>query len=245
MVAIWAHRGASGIMPENTLPAFAMAIEQKADGIELDVQLTRDGVPVICHDFEIDRVSDGKGMIRDLTLAELRSFNFNQLHPEQGFVPIPTLAEVFDLVRQTSLEINVEIKSGKVIYPGIEEKILDLEKEFTMQRRIWYSSFNHLSVMKIRQLNPASRCGVLYDCVLVDPWVYASRLGVQAIHPYHSILAYPGLVKACREAGIAIHAWTINKPDDLRHAFELGIEALITNWPDKASRIRDEVMGSQ
>lgn len=237
MVKIWAHRGASAQAPENTLLAFAKAIDMKADGFELDVQLTRDKVPVICHDFEIDRVSNGKGLIKDHTLSELRLLDFNRHFPELGFATIPTLAEVFDLIRPTNLEINVEIKSGQVIYPGIEEKILALEKEFSLEGRIWYSSFNHLSVMKIRQLEPASRCGVLFDCVLVDPWVYAARLGVQAIHPYHSILAYPGLVKACKETGIAIHAWTVDKPDNLRRAFELDIEAVITNRPDRAREI--------
>ena len=237
MVKIWAHRGASAQAPENTLLSFAKAIDMKADGFELDVQLTSDGIPVVCHDFEIDRVSNGKGLIKDHTLSELRRMNFNRHFPEQGFATIPTLAEVFDLIRPTDLEINVEIKSGQVIYPGIEEKILSLEKTFSLEGRIWYSSFNHLSVMKIRQLEPASRCGVLFDCVLVDPWTYAARLGVQAIHPYHSILAYPGLVKACKESGIAIHAWTVDKPEDLRRAFGLGIEAVITNRPDLAREI--------
>src|SRR5512133_3338040 len=99
MTKIWGHRGASAVAPENTLPAFAKAIELKADGVELDVQLTSDGVPVIFHDFEIDRLTDGKGLIKDHTFDELRRLNFNLRFPGQGFVTLPTLAEVFDLFR--------------------------------------------------------------------------------------------------------------------------------------------------
>ena len=237
MTQIWGHRGASAVAPENTLPAFAKAIKLEADGVELDVQLTRDGIPVVCHDFEIDHLSDGKGLLRDYTLAELRQFNFNRRFPGLGFVTLPTLAEVFDLFRPTNLEINVEIKSGRVIYPGIEEKVLALAKDLAMGDRIWYSSFNHLSVKRIRELDPDSRCGILYDCVLVDPWIYASRLGVQAIHPHHSILAYPGLVTACRAAGLAVHAWTVDQPEDLARAFGLGVDAVISNKPDLARAV--------
>jgi len=237
MTRIWGHRGASAVAPENTLPAFVKAIEFKVDGVELDVQLTRDGIPVVCHDFEIDRLSDGKGLVRDYTLAELRQFNFNLRFPEMGFVTLPTLAEVFDLFRTTDLEINVEIKSGQVIYPGIEEKVLALARDLAMADRIWYSSFNHLSVKRIRELDSGSRCGILYDCVLVDPWVYAERLGMQAIHPHHSILAYPGLVAACRTAGLAVHVWTVDQPDDLIRAFELGADAVISNKPDLARAV--------
>ena len=237
MTKIWAHRGASMAAPENTLPAFAKAIDMQADGIELDVQLTRDDVAVVCHDFEVDRLSNGRGLIRDHTLAELRRFNFNRHFTAQGFVTLPTLAEVFDLLRPTQLTVNVEIKSGKVVYPGIEEKVLAIEKEFGMDGRVWYSSFNHLSVKRIRHLSPQSRCGILYDCVLVDPWDYAARLDMQAIHPNHAILAYPGLVKACREAGIAIHTWTVDQPEDLERAFKLDVDAIMSNRPDFARSV--------
>jgi glycerophosphoryl diester phosphodiesterase len=237
MTMIWAHRGASAVTPENTLPAFARAIELKADGIELDVQLTKDGIPVVFHDFEIDHLSEGNGLLKDYTLAELRKINFNKRFPEQGFVTLPTLAEVFDLFRPTNLVINVEIKSGKVIYPGIEEKVLALEKEFSMAGRVWYSSFNHFSVKHIQRLSPTALCGILYDCGLVDPWIYAVHLGVQAIHPHHTMLAIPGLMDACREAGIAIHAWTIDHSEDLVRAFSLGIDAVISNKPDFARTV--------
>ena len=89
---VWAHRGASGYAPENTLEAFEQAAKQKADGVELDVQLSKDGELVVIHDEIIDRVTDGKGKVKDYTVRELKSFKANQTHPEYANSVIPTLA---------------------------------------------------------------------------------------------------------------------------------------------------------
>lgn len=94
---IWAHRGASGYAPENTLEAFKLAIDEKADGIELDVQLTKDKELVVIHDEKIDRTSNGKGYVKDYTLEELKKFNFNYGNEKYEEVKIPTLKEVYEL----------------------------------------------------------------------------------------------------------------------------------------------------
>ncbi|MFI3177565.1 MAG: glycerophosphodiester phosphodiesterase family protein [Eubacteriales bacterium] len=129
---IWAHRGASGYAPENTLEAFELAIAQGADGIELDVQLTKDGIVVVAHDETIDRVSNGSGRIVDHTFAQLRSYVFHKTKPDykpnHGF-HIPTLEEVYELVQDTELIINVELKTGIVRYEGIEEKVVAITKQ--------------------------------------------------------------------------------------------------------------------
>lgn len=112
MTEVWAHRGASGYAPENTLEAFALAAEMEADGVELDVQMSRDGYLVVVHDERIDRVSNGSGFIRDFTLEELKGFLFNKTHPEYKDARIPTLREVYELLKDTPLKINVELKNG-------------------------------------------------------------------------------------------------------------------------------------
>ncbi|NLC83934.1 MAG: glycerophosphodiester phosphodiesterase, partial [Ruminococcaceae bacterium] len=173
---IWAHRGASLKAPENSLPAFALAVELGADGIELDVQLSKDGVPVVFHDFELARLTGVNAWLRDLTLPELKKLNLNQQErfPELGFVEIPTLAEVFELLLQTKLKINIEIKSGQVVYPLIEEKVLALAADYDLNERVWYSSFNHYSLVQLRQFQPEAHCGILFDNVLFQPWHYAA-----------------------------------------------------------------------
>ena len=122
-VKIWAHRGASGYAPENTLEAFKLAAEMGADGVELDVQLTKDGEVVVVHDERIDRVSDGSGLVAEYTLEELRQFNFNKMHPEFAEIcRIPTLREVLECLKDTGLTVNVELKTGINFYEGIENK---------------------------------------------------------------------------------------------------------------------------
>ena len=129
VVSIFAHRGASDAAPENTLPAFARAVEQGADGIELDVHLSRDGELVVIHDETLDRTTDGAGWVKDRTLAELRALRADNGLPGFAEARIPTLREVLDLLRPTDLLLNIELKTSLVWYEGIEAKTLALVAE--------------------------------------------------------------------------------------------------------------------
>lgn len=236
---VWAHRGASAYAPENTLEAFALAAEQKADGAELDVQLSKDGELVVIHDETIDRVSEGHGYVKDYTLAELRRYHYNKTHPEYGEAAIPTLAQVYDLLKPAGLEINVELKTGIFFYPGIEEKLYRLEKDMGMEGRIIYSSFNHYSVMKMRTFDPGARVGLLYEDGFQDVPGYAAGLGADALHPAFHNLQYEGYLEACRRHGLKLHVWTVNDEDKMRYLVDERIDAIITNRPDAARRVVD------
>lgn len=241
---VWAHRGASGwdvqYAPENTMPAFTKAVEMGADGIELDVQMTRDGQLVIIHDETIQRVSDGKGWVRDLTLKELKQFSFSKTHPGYGFVAIPTLEEFFEMMQDNNLEMNIELKNSIVLYEGLEEKTVALAKKMQMEERIIYSSFNHYSVQKIQHLAPTSKAGLLYMDGFIDVPAYGKALGVDALHPRRHLLDYPGFMEDCKRQGLAVHVWTVDVKTDMRKMCELGIDAFITNCPDHGRRIVDE-----
>ena len=156
-VQVYAHRGASAYAPENTLPAFALAMEQGADGIELDIHLTKDGELVVIHDEKVDRTTNGTGLVKDYTLAELRGLCAD--NGMEGFseARIPTLREVLALVRPGNMKVNIEIKTGILWYDGIEEKALRLVQDMGMQDRVIWSSFNHYSIEKVRQLAPKPR----------------------------------------------------------------------------------------
>ena len=162
MTKIWAHRGASGYAPENTMEAFRLADEMKADGIELDVQLTKDGEVVVLHDEVIDRVSNGRGYVRDYTLEEVKKFTFCNTHPEYKEATIPTLKEVLAYIKTTSMTINIELKTGVFFYDGLAEKTLALVKDAGMEDRVIYSSFNHYTIRDIQKLNPQAKTGLLY-----------------------------------------------------------------------------------
>ena len=170
---VWAHRGASGYAPENTLDAFRKAVEMGADGIELDVQMTKDGELVVIHDETIDRVSNGKGWVKDYTYEELKKFNFNKTHLEYTKEEIPTLEQVYLLIKPTNLTINVEIKTGIVFYPGIEGRVLELTERLGMKERVIYSSFNHYTIRKIKELDPQAKTGMLYEDGIIDAVDYA------------------------------------------------------------------------
>ena len=245
MTKIFAHRGASGYAPENTLPAFAMAEKQGADGIELDVQLTKDGKLVVIHDEKIDRTSTGKGFVRDYTLPELRKMSFcNHMELYSG-VKIPTLEEVLDLVRAGNMTVNIELKTGIFWYPGIEEKTLQVVKDAKMEERVIYSSFNHYSVQKIRSLDNKAETAYLYSDVILDVEKYAADTGVDGLHPAVYHLYMSDFLERYKASGIKVRVWTVNKESDMKKFIEEDLEAIITNYPDTAVVVRKQVQDAQ
>ena len=238
-VEVWAHRGASGYAPENTMEAFKLAVEMGADGIELDVQLTKDHEIVVIHDETLQRVCNGNGYVKDYTLEQLKGLNYNKTHPEYEKASIPMLREVLELLKDTDLKLNIELKTGVFFYPNIEQMVVDLVAEYGMQDRVWYSSFNHYSVKEVKRIQPSAKVGLLYGDGIYEPVDYALRFGAEAIHPYTVNLQYPQLMEKCRENGIKVHTWTANTFHDIRKCIQHGVDAVITNYPDKAKAIAE------
>lgn len=236
---VWGHRGASGYAPENTLEAFDLSVKQGADGVELDVHLTRDGELVVTHDEEISRVSDGAGFVRDYTLRELKAFRFNKTHPQYADARIPTLREVYELLGPAGLTVNVELKNSCYLYPGMEEACIELAAKMGMTGRVLYSSFNHYSVLHVKEIDPSLPCGLLYSATLYKPWDYARQLQMDALHPHYSALVFPDACEGAHALGIRVHPWTVNGEEDMRLCLARGADAIITNFPDVARRIVD------
>jgi len=238
MSLIFGHRGASGHAPENTLEAFRLALEMGADGFELDVHLSRDGKLVVIHDETLDRTTDGTGYVRDLTLAQLKELDASNHMEQYRGAKIPTLAEVFELVRSTRCIVNVEIKTDECCYPGIEEKCLALAKEMGVEEQVIYSSFNHYTLLKLRQLKPDVKTGMLFGDIMVNPWEYARQLQVDYLHPMKLNIYTPGFADGAKAAGYGINMWTINDAVDLSECLNCGV-GIITNYPDRAVALRD------
>ncbi len=234
---VWAHRGASGYAPENTLVAFQKAIDMDADGIELDVQMTKDGQLIVIHDETVDRVSDSVGWVKDYTYEDIKGLNVNRNYPEYGLVHIPTLEEVYQLVYDKELLINVELKNGVIFYPQMEEKILSLANKIGLQDRIIYSSFNHYSVMKLKELNPEVKTGFLYEDGYLGMVDYAIRYEVEALHPAIHNLQYPNFIQECKQKGIKLRVWTVNDIQDMKLLCENEIDSIITNYPDIGRKV--------
>ena len=237
MALIFGHRGASGYAPENTLEAFALAMEMGADGFELDVHLSKDGELIVIHDETVDRTTNGTGRIMDLTLDEIKKLDASNHVPGYHNVRIPTLGEVFDLVKDTTHIVNVEIKTDNIFYPGLLQKCLALEEEKGMQGRIIYSSFNHYTMMELKQFSPHSKAGLLYEAIIPDPWHYAKLMGADFIHPIVANVYVPDLVKNTLGNGIGINLWTVNDPDAMKECLKHDM-GIITNYPDIAVSLR-------
>lgn len=237
---VWAHRGASAYAPENTLEAFLLAAEQGADGVELDVQLTKDGEMVVVHDEEIDRVSDGSGFVKDYTLAELKNLNFNKTHLEYQNVKIPTLREVYEALKPTGMTINVELKTGIFWYKDLEKKVLELTKEMEMEDRVIYSSFNHYSIQQMKKIVPEAETAYLYSDVILNVAEYAKNTKVDGLHPavYHVKMA--DFLKEYLSSNLNVRVWTVNEKADMKWLIDAGVTAIITNYPDMAVQIKKE-----
>lgn len=237
MTKNFAHRGFSGKYPENTMLAFEKAIAEGVDGIELDVQLTKDGEVVIIHDETIDRTTNGKGYVVEYTYEELSKFDASYTYTgKMGFNKIPTLREYFELVKDLDIVTNIELKTGINEYLGIEEKVWDMIKEFGLQDRIIISSFNHFSVMRMKKLAPEMKYGFLSEDWIIDAGKYTHSHGVQCYHPRFNNLI-PEVIDELKSYGLEINTWTVNKEEDMRYLISHGIDAIIGNYPDLAKKI--------
>jgi glycerophosphoryl diester phosphodiesterase len=217
------------------LAAFGIAADMGAGGVELDVQMTRDGALVVIHDETVDRVSNGSGAVRDFTLAELKRLNFNKKGITKPlFMGIPTLGETLALLDAAGLDVNIELKNGLTYYEGLEEKVLDEVRRVGFGQRVIYSSFNHISVRRVRQIDPGAETALLFGGgIIVCPEAVAA-CGAAAAHADMRTLAYPGFAQAYRESGVALRVWGANTEEHFALCRSAGAVALITDYPDRA-----------
>jgi glycerophosphoryl diester phosphodiesterase len=234
---VWAHRGASCVAPENTIEAYSLARDLGADGIELDVHLSKDGELIVAHDETVDRCSSGTGRIIDMTIKEIKQLDFSNHKAGYRGSRVPTLAEVYEFIKPTNMTVNIELKTGIVLYEGIEEKCVKLARDVGMSGRVFYSSFNHYSLMLLKSLEANARIAPLYQEALVEPWQYAVRIGAQAIHPFYPTMATPDIMVKLAETGVLCNPWTVDDEKALGWMFQLGVNAVITNNPDLAVRV--------
>ena len=242
MSKIFAHRGYSGKYPENTMIAFKKALECEVDGIELDVQLTKDGEVVIIHDETIDRTTTGKGFVVDYTYEELEKFDASFKFKDLGFNKIPTLREYFQLVKDYDIVTNVELKTGINEYLGIEEKVWELIKEYNLEEKVIISSFNHFSVMRMKKIAPQLKYGFLSEDWIIDAGKYTHSYGVQCYHPRFNNLV-PDVIKELKKYNLEINTWTVNLEEDMRYLYSNNIDVIITNYPELAQEIKKEYQG--
>lgn len=215
------------------MPAFELAIEMGADGIELDVQRTADGQVVVIHDESIGRVSNGVGKVVDLTYPELRQVDFSNGFAGRRNTRIPLLREVLELCQSTGVTVNVELKNTVELYPGLENDVLEVVEDAGMRDQVLFSSFNHFSLANLRGRVAPEQLALIYSDGLYNPWCYAQVFGAGAIHPHQVALQQPNFMWLAHEAGIKVNVWTVNSDEDAIALSALGVDAIITNFPDR------------
>lgn len=253
---IFAHRGANAVAPENTVPAFEKALELGVDGIELDVQATADGVLVVLHDFRLERTTTGAGPLRTHTLAQLAAVDAG-IRFDDAFsgTPIPTLEQVFDLVGGRCI-VNVEIKNMDWNGGREAEPLARLIERRGLKEQVIVSSFNPISLRKMRQLDPSIALGLLYfskpprqggesgsllqkvrNLPLRHLILHLARpllsrgIAPNALHPHFASIDAQ-LVEIARSRGQLVNAWTVNSVAEARRLAGLGVDAIITDLPD-------------
>ncbi len=219
------HRGACGHVPENTLASMRKAIELGVDGFEFDIQLSKDGVPVVIHDDTLDRTTNGKGLVSDFTLKELQGFDAGNGEK------IPSLQDVINMVdKQTRLFIELKAKtSTKPVADIINYAVQNLVWNYD---QFFICSFNHQQIAESRALIPEVRTCALLVGIPVTLSQIAIEAGAWSINPsIHHI--NQELVDDARKRGLKVMVWTADRPEEITRARTLKVDGIISNFPDR------------
>lgn len=239
--SIMVHRGANAYAPQNTLPAFIKAFDLGFTSFETDIHLTKDNIPVICHDYKINNVSDGIGNIADYTLEKLSSFDFGSYFSDDfKSLKITTLTDLLELVKEktSSGVMNIEIKSPKSGDTKIVDILLSTVSDFGLTDRLLISSFDAKLLLRAKIIKPEIRTAYLYPSMTnwmyttwLPPFKLAKEIGAYSLHPLHTTLTKE-IITHAHKLGFKICPWTVNKEFDIEKCLSLGVDGIITDSPE-------------
>ncbi|MGE7905904.1 glycerophosphodiester phosphodiesterase [Peribacillus sp. NPDC094092] len=233
-ILIFAHRGSKGTHPENTMAAFQKAAEIGADGIEFDVHLSSDGELVIIHDETLDRTTTLTGYVKEHSALRLKTADAGSKFSKEFLGErIPFLMGVFEWAKGNALLMNIEIKTDKLAYEGIEQKIIDLIRQYQMEKRVILSSFNHQSIEKVKMLAPDLERALLFEGLPVNYEEILRDKNEAGFHPDKNSLT-PEVNEKAKKLGYKIRPWVANDEADIVKLAELGVDVIMTDFPEKA-----------
>lgn len=221
---VFAHRGLPVKFAENSLQGFKYAVEHGAEGVEFDVHLTKDKVPVVMHDETLDRTTNGTGYIKDYTLNEIRKF-----HLENG-EPVPLLSELFEILQDKDLYINLEFKTNKIHDVGIEVIVLSLAKQYHFVHPIIFSSFNCQTLKNCQKIDAQQQYCFLTKMPIPFPAHFIAKNHFAAIHPHWYL-----------PSKITQRIWTVDKVSTAKKYFKLGVAGIFTNNFELMNRVKQRV----
>ncbi|MCR8978364.1 glycerophosphodiester phosphodiesterase [Brevibacillus laterosporus] len=230
-----AHRGWSGRAPENTMAAIKLALaEPGIQAIEVDVQLSKDGIPVLIHDFTLDRTTNGSGLVKDHTFEQLREWSAGSWFAEEfSNEQIPALEELFQAASQHTCRLNVELKTAGNLYPLLAEKVVELVEAHELASQVCLTSFDHEIIKRVKELQPSIKTGLIITGRPVLLREQLAKTGATILS-----MAYPYLTKdfvqMMLEEGFEIFAWTIDDENEIERISEWHPNIYIcTNHPDR------------
>lgn len=221
---VFAHRGLPVKFAENSLQGFKYAATHGAEGVEFDVHLTKDKVPVVMHDETLDRTTNGTGYIKDYTLNEIRKF-----HLENG-EPVPLLSELFEILQDKDLYINLEFKTNKIHDVGIEAIVLSLAKQYHFVHPIIFSSFNCQTLKNCQKIDAQQQYCFLTKMPIPFPAHFIAKNHFAAIHPHWYL-----------PSKITQQIWTVDKVSTAKKYFKLGVAGIFTNNFELMNRVKQRV----
>ena len=237
---LFAHRGYSAKYPENTMAAFRAAMNYEIDGIELDVHMTKDGHIVVIHDEKVNRTTNGKGYVKDMTTQQIKELDagskFNPLFKGEK---IPLLEEVIQLIEPTNLKLNIELKSDVFPYYGMDMEVVKLVEKYGIQNRTIISSFDHETLTRIANVAPLIETAPLFSNIVVEPWTYAKKIEADAIHISGYFMMRQTAIDALKQ-GAKVRVYTINDEEHMDLLWNAQVAGFFTDEVEKAVEWKKE-----
>lgn len=241
------HRGASAVAPENTMAAFREALAVGADGVEFDVRLTRDGVPVVIHDSTLRRTGGLSRRVADLTWDEIRKVDVGSWFGKSfANEPVPSLAELFTLFQSNNSTLYLEMKADSTAdHRPLAEACVRAIEEHSLKSRVVVECFQLAALKILREIDPEIKTVALFEPAFTNPSVLSDQrminqavdVGAAALALHHR-LARESVVHKAKAAGLHVAVWTVDDPAWIERAETIGIDALITNDPEAMIRAR-------
>lgn len=241
---VFAHRGASGDYPENTILSFEKAINLPIDGIELDVHKSKDGKLVVIHDEDVQRTFKGKGLVKDYTLEELQNFKCRKFEfIDNDLCKIPTLEDVFELIKDKNITLNIEAKTDQIHY-DLEQDVLNLVDKYNLRNNVLISSFNHKCLNIFKNIDSDYKYGALYEdekdyAPEKNVVVHAKKLNVYSINISKELVTKE-MVNLAHKNNLKVYVYTINSPSQMRKMIDCGVDAVFSDYPELMLEILDE-----
>jgi len=237
-IKVIAHRGGAKLAPENTLAAFKKAMALGVDMIEIDVILSKDGEVIVIHDNTIDRTTNGKGVVKEMNLAEIKNYDagswFDNKYAREK---VPTLDEVFETING-QCTLLIEIKDGDEVFPGLEKKVVEAVHKYKANDWVVIQSFNENTVLRVKQMDASLTTYYLLGGNFKDFYSEIDKLDKTTDKKYDGIAVSKSQINAdnttaIKKTGYKLFVWTVNDPEAMKVFIEYGVDGIITDSPDK------------